>query len=355
MGKSRRILVVRPDRIGDVVLSTPVYRTLRYSFPGSFIGALVSPFTAPLLENNPNIDIILTDSQYVKGKKGNFWQKVREIRSYKFDTALLLKPTERHAYMLFLAGIPRRIGVGHILYEVLTLMRGVSRKGYNPVRHESDYMLDLARKIGAQMIWTTPEIYLAEHEKLKARGVLSGLGFDLRRPIVNIHPGSGHSAPNWEVRRYVELVRLLSDHGVQVLVTGNSTESVFENEFIGIPNARTSFGKLNLRDLCAVISVVSVLVSASTGPMHIAAAVGTPTVAMFCPLPACSPNLWRPIGSPTEIIFPPADFCRVQCPGDPHICTFGKGNEGIKVETVFTALLKKVNEMEEPNVNSAGK
>ncbi|MGB9592483.1 MAG: glycosyltransferase family 9 protein, partial [Candidatus Kryptoniota bacterium] len=220
MGKPKRILVVRPDRIGDVVLSTPVYHTLRDSFPGSFIGALVSPLTAPLLENNPNIDVILTDSEDAGGKDGNFWQKVREIRSHRFDAALLLKPTSRHAYMLFFAGIRQRIGVGHILYEVITLMRGVSRKGYSPLRHESDYMLDLARSIGSHKIWTTPEIFLSQEERQKAREMLSSLGFDLHEPIVGIHPGSGHSAPNWEIKRYVELVQRVAGHGMQVLVTG---------------------------------------------------------------------------------------------------------------------------------------
>jgi lipopolysaccharide heptosyltransferase II len=351
MGKLRRILVVRPDRIGDVLLSTPVFHTLRDSFPGSFIGALVSPVTAPLLENNPNIDVILTDGTDEKNKEKSFWRKVKQIRSYRFDTALLLKPTERHAYMLFFAGIRHRIGVGHILYEVLTFMRGVSRKGYDPLRHESDYMLDLARKIGAKRIWSTPEIFLTKSEMIKARDLLLGLGFDLHQPIVNIHPGSGHSAPNWRTRRYVDLARQVANHGIQVLVTGNSSESIFESEFRDIPNTRTSFGQWNLRDLSAVISVASAFVSASTGPMHIAAAVGTPVVTMFCPLPACSPKLWGPIGSRTEIVLPPVDFCRAHCPGNPHVCTFGEGDDGIQVDMVFSALLRVLNEKEKANVN----
>ena len=67
--------------------------------------------------------------------------------------------------MLFLSGIPYRVGVGHILYEVITLMHGVSRRKYIPLRHESDYMLDLARKIGAKEIWTNPEIFLRRKKR----------------------------------------------------------------------------------------------------------------------------------------------------------------------------------------------
>ena len=332
-------MVVRPDRIGDVVLSTPVYHTLKDSFPGSFVGALVSPMTSPLLKNNPYIDVILTDKATPDNSNNGLWAKAREIASYKFDTALLLMPTGRLAYLLFLAGIPRRIGVGHILYEVITLMRGVSRHNYNPLRHESDYMLDLTRKIGAKNIWSTPELFLAADEKHAAGEYLAGKGLSFERSIIGIHPGSGRSAPNWTVERYVDLARKLSEAGNQVLITGSESERHVENSFLGIkaPGLRTSFGECSLRELAAVISHLTCLISGSTGPMHIAAALGVPTISMFCPLTACSPKLWGPVGNSAVIVSPGEKFCATQCPGDPHICTFGSGDEGITIDTIITA------------------
>jgi ADP-heptose:LPS heptosyltransferase len=336
----RRILVVRPDRIGDVVLSTPIYHTLKKSFPGSFLGALVSPATRPLLASNPIIDVILTDGPVERGSDGdNFLGKAREIRSYKFDTALLLMPTKRLAYMLFLAGIPRRVGVGHILYEIITLMRGVSRRKYDPLRHESDYMLDLARKIGATDIWTTPEIFLTQEEKDIAREYLKEKGFTADRKIVGIHPGSGRSAPNWEVERYVELAEKISLSGDQVLITGAETEKQHENFFVAVhaPGIKTSIGELSLREMAGVISQLGMFISGSTGPMHIAAALGTPTLSMFCPLTACSPKLWGPVGNSAMVVTPDDNFCLTKCPGDPHICTFGRGDDGITVGTLLAA------------------
>ncbi len=339
--------MVRPDRVGDVVLSTPVYHTLKQSFKDCFVGALVSSYTSSLLNGNPNIDVIITDDPEGKGGAG-FRQKVREIRSHKFDAALLLMPTQRLAYMLFLAGIPYRVGVGHILYEVITLMHGVSRQKYNPLRHESDYMLDLARRVGAKETWTKPEIFLTEKESRSARDYLERKGFDTAGPIVCVHPGSGHSSPNWNVGRYAELAERLLKSGVHVLVTGSKSERELERAFseAGNRGARTAFGELSLRELAAVISSVGVFVSSSTGPMHIAAAVGTPTVSMFCPLTACSPKLWGPIGSASRIILPPDNFCQMKCPGDPHVCTFESAGEGITVETVYQETAKLLSEPE---------
>lgn len=350
-----RILVVRPDRVGDVVLSTPVYHTLKQSLKNCYVGALVSPYTAPLLKGNPYIDTVITDEPGRAGVAGDsFLRKRKEIASHKFDAALLLMPTKRHAYMLFLAGIPYRIGVGHILYEVITLTHGVSRHKYVPLRHESDYMLDLARRIvpgksgEVQNVWTQPEIFLTDEEKEIARNFLAKNVFDMTRPVICIHPGSGHSSPNWEAGRYAELAAMLSDSGMQVLVTGSESERAFEKAFNSGDGrgVRTAFGKLSLRELGAVISQVSVFVSASTGPMHIAAAVGTPTISMFCPLPACSPKLWGPVGTATRIVLPTEDFCRTKCPGDPHICTFQSGGEGISVETVYSEVMEFLSESE---------
>lgn len=338
----KRILVVRPDRIGDVVLSTPVYHMLKQSFTDSYIGALVSTYTEPLLYKNPYIDSVITDDAKNTGSDDkSFRQKVSEIRSHKFDTALLLMPTKRLAYMLFLAGIPYRVGVGHILYEIITLMHGVSRQKYIPLRHESDYMLDLARKIGADKIWSTPEIFLDGEEKDSARRFLERKGLDTNRPVVAIHPGSGHSSPNWQVERYTELAEMLLQNGFQILVSGDVKEIALANHFRagGEGNIVTSFGELSLRQLARVLSQVNVFVSSSTGPMHIASAVGTPTVSMFCPLTACSPKLWGPLGNKSRIIMPPDNFCQAQCPGDPHICTFGNGTEGITVQSVFEAVM----------------
>lgn len=351
MRSPKRILVVRTDRIGDVVLSTPLIRALRRSFPAAYIAALVQPYAKDLLLGNPHLNAILTDDAQGEhsGRKG-FWRQVRTLRAHHFDTALLLLPTERLAWMLFATGIRRRVGVGFKLYEALTLMKTVSRRKYIPLRHEADYCLDLGRAVGAVSQDLSTETFVTDEEKDRARALLVSarlLGIGESDPsIVLIHPGHGRSAPNWKVDHYVELAaKFLRDPGVRVVVTGSPGERGYSASFSTLqsPHIADVIGKLTLRELMALISVSSVVVSASTGPMHLAASLGVPTVSMFCRMSAASVNLWGPKGNVSETVRPSEHYCSTRCPGDPHICQFEGGILPAEVYDQTIALMNQVN------------
>jgi heptosyltransferase-2 len=339
MARPRRIVVIRTDRIGDVVLATPLIRALRCSFPDAYIAALVRPYTRDVLLHNPHLnDILVDDPEGEHAGREGFWRQVRMLRSHRFDTALLLLPTERLAWMLFLAGIRRRIGTGVRLYQVLTFMRMVSRHKYVPLRHEADYCLDLGRVIGAQAVDLRAEVFVTEQERAGAAAILEPLGSPAslhgKIRLIGIHAGHGRSAPNWRPARYAELAEmLLKDHSVRIVLTGGEGDRQLLEPFRLPEPGRVIdlVGKLQVRELVGVLSWLDVLVSASTGPMHIAAGLGVPTVSLFCPLTACSPKLWGPLGNRSEILLPPEDYCRNRCPGDPHICDL---EDGIRPEDV---------------------
>ena len=103
-------------------------------------------------------------------------------------------------------------------------------------------------------------------------------------------------------------------------------------------------GSRSLRELMSILSQLHCLVSSSTGPMHVAAALRVPTVSLFCPLPACSPELWGPRGNRATIVLPPAGSCAVRCPGDPKVCRF----EEIAVERVAGAVLQSLEAIATP-------
>ncbi|MBR9977649.1 MAG: glycosyltransferase family 9 protein [Bacteroidetes bacterium] len=337
--RHRRILVIRPDRVGDVTLTTPVIRALRRSFPDAYLAALVRPATEAVLRRNPNLDTILIDDlDNTHAGYGGFFNRLRMLRSHHFDTALMLLPTERHAWMTFFAGIRTRIGVGNKLYQVLTFARTVSRNKYIPLRHEADYSLDLARAIGAGSDDLSVEVFLTDEERRDARARLRNAGRRGDRPLISIHPESGGSAPNWDLATYrVFIERLLESlPGVDVLVDitpGNSearkTFEAFKTPGVLIP------GPADLRMLMGFLAEADIVVSSSSGPMHLAAAVKTVTVSLFCPLPACSVALWGPQGNTSRIVLPHDDYCRTRCPGDPHVCTF---TDGIGVDDVLGAV-----------------
>ncbi|MCX7798664.1 MAG: glycosyltransferase family 9 protein [Melioribacter sp.] len=334
MRKQKRILIVRPDRIGDVVLSTPIPREIKVTFPNSFVAVMLKKYTSDIYYNNPFVDKILLIDDYDDGSIEAFWKKVDEIRSYKFTHALMLLPNERINYMLFFAGIPYRVGVGHKLFQFITLTRYVSRNKYKPLRHEADYCMDLARKIGVNSNNITPEIFLSEEEKK----IVVELRKDYLREkkfLVGINSTSGNSAPNWSSSSYKKLIeKLIQEYDLQILLTDNHPPRELLNiEKVIYPN----IGK-TLRQSIINFATLDVLFSASTGPMHICAALKIKTVSMFCPLTACSPKLWGPLGNINSILLPKESYCSKLCSGNPKTCTF-EGEDGISVENVFNAIL----------------
>ena len=327
MAKQKRILIVRPDRIGDVVLSTPIPREIKKTFSGSFIAVLVRPYTQDIYFNNPYVDkiILIDDNKSIK----SFFEKVSELRKYKFTHALTLLPTERLNYMLFTAGILYRVGVGHKLYQFLTFSRYVNRKKYIPLRHEADYCMDLAIKIGVKTNDLSPEIFLTGEEKRKAI-VNRGKLLDGKKILIGVHSTSGSSAPNWNPEEYRKLIlQLQSFDNIRVAVTDN----VIPKDLEGINGVCYPNINVNLRESFITFASLDLLISASTGPMHIAAALKVKTLSMFCPLTACSPQLWGPLGNDSRIILPESNYCEIICPGDPKKCTFS-GSGGISVAKV---------------------
>jgi heptosyltransferase-2 len=322
--------VVRPDRIGDVVLITPLVRALRKQFPNGSIGVLVRPYAADVLRNNPHVDtILLDDPQGQHAGPAGLLQQVRRIRQQRFDTALMPLPSSRHAWLCFLAGIRQRLATSRKLYNRLTLTRCIRRNTQTTRKHEADYCLDLARAIGVpddglhtEMFLTDDEVALA-HESLGAGN------------LVGIHASSGGSAPNWPVAHYVALAEHILDMAddIRIVLTGGAEDAALGAAFARLPATRVInlIGQPSLRRTAAIIARLRVFVSASTGPMHMAGALRVPTVSMFCPLPACAPALWGPLGNEAAIVLPPDGYCQHQCPGDPHICQF---TDGIAVATV---------------------
>ena len=307
---SPRILVVRPDRIGDVVLSLPVLDALRHRWPGAYLAMMVRPYTRSVSDRNPCLDAVIEDDPDAdhRGVMGLLAQ-ARRLRAHRFDTALTLMPTMRHAWMLFLAGIPRRIGVGRTIYQALTFTRSISRGGYTPLRHESDYCLDLARALDAREPGGRALIKVEDKEKLEARRILERKE---GAPVIGIHPGNGRNAPNWSAERYGELAKRLQDrHDAKIVVTGSAEEGHLARSIVSVlaGPALSLAGRLSLDELIAVIGEMDLLVSSSTGPMHLAGALGVPTVSIFCPLSARSPQRWRPLGGRGLNLLPPDGQC----------------------------------------------
>lgn len=340
--KQKRILVVRTDRVGDVMFITPTLRELRLTFPDAFIATLTQPHTSQLILNNPNVNLILTDDL----KKETYWQVVKEIRKYKFTHALLMLPTERAAYQLFLAGIPYRVGVGHKLYEVITFMKSVSRNGYNPLKHEADYCLDLARKIGVNSDNIKLELFLTEEERNEAKQFFKGKGFSESDKKIFLHIGSLGSAPNWSEKKYfsmlTKLVKSLPDDSYKIVLTAREMSADFRKQCSDLNNKNIFDIADEITDLRMMVKLIShadVFYAASTGPLHIADALERKCVGIHCRRNVSSVKHQGILNGLSINLEVSESNCKKYCSADQNTCgiEFGLNEEDV-IQAILTLL-----------------
>lgn len=303
-----RILIVRTDRIGDVVLTLPMAKVLRTRFPKAHIAMLIRRYTSELVEDYPGIDEIL----YYDDERGNlipFFALVSVLRSKHFDIVFHTYPRFRLAVLTWFAGCPARVGTGYRWYSLF-----FNRKVYDHRKtaefHELEYNIRLMDSVGFSsgqvdlypVITIKPEAGMEVHKKLKANGI----GDD--DPIVLLHPGSGGSARDWSPLNFGLLAkRLASSHpDVRIVVTGGKGEQ----EIVDIVARAAGDGvvpfvdMLTLREYAALASRSKVFVGNSTGPLHIAAAAGTPIVGLYPQITALSAKRWGPYAKEKTIFTP---------------------------------------------------
>lgn len=332
----KRILIVRTDRIGDVVMITPMIRAIKKAYPGSFVGALVTSYTSDILLHNPHLDTIIVDDL----TEGSFKKVVHELRKHKFTDGLLTWPMKRAAYQMFLGRVKNRIGVGKKLYEVITFMKSVSRNDYIPLRHEADYCMDLARAIGIETNNLTPEIFLTEAEKNEAEDFMISKGIPDNNKRIIVHTGYGNSSPNWNEDKYFELITeiLNSDSEANIILTAPEMSENFLSKINALNSNRIfnlSKDFPRLRDLIKTISLSNVLVSSSTGPMHLASALKVSTVSLFCYNAMCRIERWGALGNKAHNIEVDAAYCENHCKQDISVCEI---NQAITVKKVLVGI-----------------
>ncbi|MBZ0198463.1 MAG: lipopolysaccharide heptosyltransferase family protein [Ignavibacteriaceae bacterium] len=324
-----RIIISRPDRIGDVVLSTFMPREIKRTFPNSYVCMLVKNHTKTLYINNPFVDKLIAVDDF-----DSSFSLVLEIRKQKFNYSVMLLPTEKVNWVFFAAGIKNRIGVGHKFYQFITNAKSTYRRKYIPLRHEAEYCADSLRKIGIIPQSINPEIYFSLEERNEIENIKKKYGSGSAY-LIGINSTSGGSAPNLSPSEYRKLVLKLSSIAeVKVLVMDmQPAEELSSLEGIEYPCLN-----LPLRNAMVQFAALDLLIAPSTGPMHIAAAAKVKTLALFCSTPACSPTLWGPLGNESKIILPEAGYCRSVCHGDAQKCDFS-GEGGIDADRIEKAVI----------------
>lgn len=300
-----RIIVSRTDRVGDVVLTLPVFSTLRKVLPEAHLIGHVRSYTAPLLDGHPHVDELLVDDP--DGRPLAFLDLVRRIRALRPDAAVLVHPSGRAIAACWLARVPVTAGRASNIWQFLLTHRIVQHRSRNE-RHEAAYNLELLSPLGIAADQNTfPSIYINDNAKSWAVTRLASTG--ISASPVFVHPGHGGSADNLPLERYVELVSLLTAEGLPVVITLGPAERHLEAAFGPDRTGRAAVitDAPDIAHLAGLLSLGRGFAGGSTGPMHLAAALGLPTVAFFPRRASMTPFRWGPLGLRTHVLMPPEE------------------------------------------------
>jgi len=309
-----RILITRTDRLGDVVLSTPVIRLVRRTYPDAHIAFMVRPQNRDAVMNNPDLDEVITYDKYGRHDGlGGTLKFSMFLRKKKFDTAIALHPTNRVHMILFLAGISRRIGYNKKMGWLLT-QRVHYEKQLGEV-HEAAYNLNLLEKAGFDIkdVDIRPYIRTTEEDKKLIDSVKKSSG--LGDKIIAIHAGASCESKRWSLGMFSRVADELSEkyHCDIVLVGGDETSEYSAAVMADMKTRATDLtGTLLLGELAELLSRTKLFISNDSGPVHVAVAVGAPVIAIFGRNdPGLSPKRWGPLGGKDIVLHksPGCDPC----------------------------------------------
>jgi heptosyltransferase III len=330
----KRILLSRTDAIGDLILTLPVARSIKEAYPNYHLTMLISEYTEPLLDAEEYIDGVIT----IPGRELGNYIEVKELshllRAANFDAIVFFYPRFSLALAARMAHISRRIGTGYRSYSLL-LNERVKLHRKHSGKHELDLNYDLVESVFPGLPRFEPHLDVLEQESRSAQALLAKRSIDPGEPYVIVHPFSGGSAPNWRLENYVSLAQGMAASSVKVVITGSHQERLqLGSFFTDTPHSVVNVaGETDLHQLKGLIKTAAMVVTSSTGPIHIATAVGTFAVGIYPPVAALSPVRWGPRGGANKLFVPEV--------------TPNKGQTGsfmgeIKVENVLAFILSKL-------------
>lgn len=320
------LLFVQTGFLGDVVLSTPVLTPLKQAFPGSRLTVMTTPAAAELVENHPAVDeVIPFDKRKSQRGISGFFRMRKLLRDKKFDIVFSAHKSWRTALLLAAARIPVRYGFREARGAFLYTGRA-SRAEYD---HEVLRNFAVLKNIDLIPEPRAARLHVAvtPDARKKAAVIVDEMG---RTQIIGLAPGSVWRTKRWTEQGFAEVGRRLIQRGFGVALIGGPADSgVCEQVEQAIGSGALNLcGKLSLLESAAIIERMALLVSNDSAPLHLASAMGTPAVAIFC---ATVPEFgYGPWGVPHEICGVETLHCRPcgrhggnECPEGTHACRIG--------------------------------
>ena len=294
----KNVLVIKLRYIGDVLLATPMVRAIKAARPDVRVTMMVNRGTEDVLSGNPDLDEVVALD---KGSLAAQSRLIAGLRGRQFDTVIDLTDGDRSAFLTRISGAPVRIGFndehrwrGRYYTEVVQPVPGV--------RHRIDRDLEALKPLSIQAGSKDPQLWLTLEEKNSADRLLDQLGVQRSQSMVILQPGARYWFKAWPPERFAELAdHLTSQYGCQVLIGGSDQDIDLAQQIRQMAKSRPIImaGRTTIKEFAAIAKKSALFVGNDSGAMHIAAAVGTPMVALFGPANPCE---WGPRGGPVEVL-----------------------------------------------------
>ena len=338
--RPRRILVVKLDHLGDVLLATPVFSNLRQAYPNAELHALTGTWSRVVLERHPDVNKVLEYNSPVFCRTGTptslreTFQLYKRLRDQKYDLCVALRSDWRTVCFALLRVTPQRLDRAAL--QVANKLGAPQFTG----THETTRNLDVLHRAGIPTPIQTTTFSVATEDEKWAIDFLETLQIDRERPLIAIHPGSPIPIKRWKPERYAELADwLIARKRAEILFVGVKDEIPIITEIQALMRAETNnvAGKTSLTQLASILQICNLFIGNDSGPMHLAAAVGTRTIGLYGP---GDPTRFGPVGAMCQTIRRKTD-----CPPCPETtCRFGENGCMSKIQV--TDVIQTLNDAE---------
>lgn len=284
--KIRRILIIRLDSLGDLLMTRPAIHALRKRFPQAQIELLMSEKWAPLFHQTSEVDkVIAWEAAWHEGRRSFPWmirslfRLAQKLRRQKFDLAIDFRGDMRHILLMALAGIPHRYGYGITGGGFLLTHQG--RYAFD--RHQVFVNLGLLEGLGIdeEPIQIPLAVSRESYRKFWDKEIVRSIGVD--RPRIIIHPGAAYPSKRWPVKKYAEIITaLLKDRlGIMVLIGTQNEKNEMNQLVFNDPGVLDLRGMTALEELPALFEACDLYLGNDSGPAHLAATQGLEVISVF--------------------------------------------------------------------------
>ena len=314
-----RILVVKLDHLGDVLLATPVFSNLRRAYPNAELHALTGTWSRVVLEKHPDVSKVIEYNSPAFCRTGRptslkqTSQLYRALRRQKYDLMVELRGDWRIVWFALLQLTPKRLDRAAL--QVASKLGSVQFTG----THETTRNLDVLKQVGIATPVQTPTFLVTAEDEKWASDFLTEYQISREQPLIAIHPGSPIELKRWLPERYAELADwLIAQKGAQILFVGVKDEIQIITEIQTLMHGESIniAGETTLVQLASILHSCNVFIGNDSGPMHLAAAVGIQTIGLYGP---GDPTRFGPVGEKCQTI-----RVKLDCPPCPGTtCRFG--------------------------------